>query len=260
MTNRTLFEMWDRFRQSIIHGHKFYVDQASSRLLSQFQNINEDADKAAEDWLEAKSCNFDPDRDDPGDFYERANDVGIEFYQLLDEMHERTRLSVVAGIYHEWDKQFRQWTCDEIRHWYRGENVLAKVWTVDFGKLAEFFASLGWDIRNKSYFSKLNACRLVVNVFKHGDGVSLAELKQHNPEYLDNPFKSFDGYLSEASHLDHSSLKVSDEQILEFSKAIIAFWLDVPERIVNSSSASLPKWFESAVIKDRNANNTNNDM
>lgn len=152
MNNLTLFEMRGRFRQSIIHGYKFYVDQASSRLLSQFQNINEDADKAAEAWLEAQLSNFDPDRHDPGDFCECANEVGIEFYQLLDDMHEWTRLSVVAGIYHEWDKQFRQWTCEEIKHWYRGENVLAKVWTVDFGKLAELFASLGWDIREKLLF------------------------------------------------------------------------------------------------------------
>ena len=126
MTNRTLFEMWGPFRQSIIRSHKFYVEQAHRRLLSQFDNINKDADQAAEDWLEAQSCNFDPERHDPADFYERANDVGIEFYQLLVDMHERTRLSVVAGIYHEWDKQFRKWVYEEISHWYRGEIVLAK--------------------------------------------------------------------------------------------------------------------------------------
>lgn len=260
MNNRTLFEMWGPFRQSILRSHKFYVDQARSRLLSQFQNIDADADKAAEDWLEAQSCNFDPDRHDPGDFYERANDVGVEFYQLLDNMHERTRLSVVAGIYHEWDKGFRQWTSDEIRRWYRGENVLSKIWTVDFGRLAELFASLGWDIRNKSYFSKLNSCRLVVNVFKHGDGTSFAELKQHNPEYLDNPFQSFDGYFSDVKHLGHTSLKVNDEQIQEFSEAIIAFWMDVPEQIVDSSLASLPKWFDDAVRSDQKASKKNESV
>lgn len=253
MKKYTLFEMWGPFRQSIIHSHTFYVEQAKNRLLSQFKNINEDADKATEDWLASRSYNFDPERHDPADVYERANDVGIEFYQLLVDMHERTRLSVVAGIYHEWDKQFRKWTHDEVQRWYRGENVLRKIWTVDSGRLAELFASLGWDIRNREYFPKLNACRLVVNVFKHGDGTSLIELKRHNPEFLYNPFQSFDGYLSDVSHLDHTALKVSDVQIQEFSDAIIGFWADVPEQIVNSSNATLPKWFEQAVEQDRKA-------
>ncbi|MDP2716911.1 MULTISPECIES: hypothetical protein [Chromatiaceae] len=257
MTNRTLFEMWGPFRQSIIRSHKFYVEQAHRRLLSQFDNINKDADQAAEDWLEAQSCNFDPERHDPADFYERANDVGIEFYQLLVDMHERTRLSVVAGIYHEWDKQFRKWVYDEISHWYRGEIVLAKIWTVDVGKLFELFSALGWEIRDKSYFQKLNTCRLVVNVFKHGDGTSLAELQQHYPEYLHNPFDSFGGQLSDVTHLDHTNLRVSDEHIDEFSEAMIEFWLDLPERIVNSPSASLPKWFESAILIDQKNENNN---
>lgn len=257
MKNYTLFEMWGPFRQSIIHSHTFYVEQATSRLLSQFKNINEDADKAAADWLASRSCNFDPERHEPADVYERANDVGIEFYQLLVDMHERTRLSVVAGIYHEWDKQFRKWTHNEVWRWYRGENVLMKIWKVDFGRLAELFVSLGWDIRNREYFSKLNACRLVVNVFKHGDGTSLSELKQQNPEFLYNPFQSFDGYISDVKHLDHTALKVSDKHIKEFSDAIIAFWADVPDQIVNVPTASLPKWFEQAVERDRKA--ANND-
>lgn len=253
MSALTLFEMWEPLREFIISSHKFYVEQAGQRLLSQFKNITEEADKAAEDWLSSQSCNFDPDRHDPGDFYERAHDVGIQFYQLLNDMHERTRLSVVAGMYHEWDKQFRKWTVDEIKHWYREDNVLAKIWTVDIGRLSELFTALGWDIQNKNYFPKLRACRLVVNVFKHGDGTSLDELKLYSPEYLENPFKDLDGCLSNVGHLDHTYLKVSDEQIKDFSESITAFWLDVPKLIDDSSSAPLPKWFTDAVNSDQKA-------
>jgi len=249
----TLFEMWQPFRQSILRRHKFYVEQARVRLFSQFDNIQEDALEASEEWLEAQSRHFDPDRHDPADLCERANNIQIEFYQLLVDIHERTRLSVVAGIYHEWEKQFRQWTHDEIRRWYRGENVLSKIWSVDVGKLAELFACLGWNFKNESYFPKLNACRLVVNVFKHGDGSSLNELKQRNPEYLFNPLQNFDDMFSDVNHLDHTALKVSDEHIREFSDAIAVFWQDVPEQIVNVPEASLPNWFERAVESDRKA-------
>jgi hypothetical protein len=99
--------MWGPYRQSLIKRHQFYVKQARKRVLSQFENMEEEADKAAEEWLEQSSGRFDPDWHDPGDFYEAANDVGIEFYQLLSDMRNQTRLSVVAGMFHEWDKNLR---------------------------------------------------------------------------------------------------------------------------------------------------------
>lgn len=115
-----LFQMWGPFRQSLIDGHLFYVEQARKRLLTQFENIEAEADKASEDWLENNSHRFDPDRDDPGSFYEAAGEAGIEFYRLLSDMRDQTQLSVVAGMFHEWDKQLRDWLVREIGHWHRG--------------------------------------------------------------------------------------------------------------------------------------------
>lgn len=40
----------------------------------------------------------------------------------------------------------------------------------------------------KSYFPKLDACRLVVNVYKHGKGTALNQLRSRYPEYLADPF------------------------------------------------------------------------
>lgn len=252
MAGYKLFMMWEPFRKSLIAGHKFYVEQAFNRLLSQFGNIEAEADKAAEDWLDQRSVYFDPDRHDPGDFYEAANDAGIEFYQLLSDMRDRTQLSVVAGMYHEWDKQFRKWLIEEMRHWHRGEQVTAKMWSVDVGKIFDLLASFGWNIRSKEYFQKLDACRLVVNVFKHGDGSSLDELKEKYPAYLSNPLENLGDY-DDMEWLDHTNLSVSNEQIQQFSEAIIDFWKDVPDEILNSSVASIPDWFEKALLKDQQA-------
>lgn len=65
MSDYVLFQMWGPFRQSLIAGHLFYVEQARRRLLSQFGDIEAEADKAAEDWLRRSSGRFDPDRHDP---------------------------------------------------------------------------------------------------------------------------------------------------------------------------------------------------
>lgn len=246
------FIMWEPFRESLIAGHKFYVEQAFGRLLSQFNNIESEANKAAEDWLDQRGAYYDPDRHDPSDFYEAANDAGIEFYQLLSDMRDRTQLSVVAGMYHEWDKQFRKWLIDEMQHWHRGEHVTTKMWSVDIGKIFDLLASFEWDIRSKEYFQKLDACRLVVNVFKHGEGSSLDELKEKYPAYLSNPLKDLGDY-DDMEWLDHTNLSVSNEQIQQFSEAIIDFWNDVPLEILNSSVASIPDWFEKALLKDQQA-------
>lgn len=251
----TLFEMLEPFRQLILRRHKFYVEQASVRLFTQFDNIKEDAYEASDEWLSALPHHFDPDGPEAADLFKRADDIAIEHYHLLIDIHERARLSVVTGIYHEWEKQFRKWTHDQIKNWYRGERVLSQIWTGDIGKLAKLFASLRWDYKKESYFEKLDACRLVVNVFKHGDGTSLNQLKECYSKYLINSSQGLNGILSDVNHLDHTALKISDEHIWEFSNAIAAFWEDVPEQIVNVPTVSLPDWFKCEVKRDRKANN-----
>jgi hypothetical protein len=249
MSNYVLFQMWEPYRQSLIKRHQFYVEQARKRVLSQFENMEEEADKAADEWLEESSDRFDPDRHDPGDFYEAANDVGIEFYQLLSDMRDQTRLNVIAGMFHDWDKQLRDWLVREILHWHRGETTVAKVWSADFGKISDLLESFGWKIRSADYFNTLDACRLVVNVYKHGAGKSLDDLKRNYPEYLDDLF-SGSGLPRSGDLLDYTHLKVSDDQFQAFSDAIIAFWRDVPENVVDGQT-QVPDWFEKAILSDR---------
>lgn len=251
MSGYILFQMWEPFRQTLIAGHLFYVEQARKRLLSQFADIESEADKAAEAWLEDNSHRFNPDTHDPGEFEERAYDAGIEFYQLLSDMRDRTRLSVVAGMYQEWDKHLRQWLTDEIRHWHTGSIVAEKVWRVDFGKLADLLESLGWSIRSKGYFSKLDACRLVVNVYKHGKGSSLNDLKQRYPEYLSDPWDHIGGAFSGMDYLDHTHLSVSGDHLQGFSDAIVAFWKETPENILDHEELEVPDWFAKAMLNDQ---------
>ena len=251
MSGYVLFQMWEPFRQSLIKGHLFYVEQARKRLLSQFADIGSDADQAAEEWLEQSGQHFDPDRHDPGDFYEEAENLGIEFYGLLSELREQTYLSVVAGMFHEWDKQLRDWLAREIQHWHRGDNVTSKVWSADFGQIADLLESFGWEIRSTDYFHTLDACRLVVNVYKHGKGKSLDELRKNFPEYLGDPFNGSGGALSDTKYRDHTHLKVSDYQFQAFSDGIVAFWRDVPENVIESQITDVPDWFGKAILKDR---------
>ncbi len=251
MSNQLLFQMCEQQRRSLIDRHLFYVEQARKRLLSQFDDIGMDADRAADEWLERRSQRFDPDHDDPDAFCEAANDIGIEFYGLLSDMRERTYLSIVAGMFHEWEKQLREWLVNEIQRWHSGDTVASKVWSVHVDQTIDLLESIGWNVRNADYFHTLDACRLVVNVYKHGKGKSLDELRLNYPKFLVDPFKGFGGIFSDVHFRNHTHLMVNDEQFQEFSNAIVAFWKDVPENVYNLQITDVPDWLEKAIQKDR---------
>lgn len=240
--------MWEPFRQSLLAKHGFYVEQARTRLLSQFDRMEEEADAAAEAYLERIGMHFDPDCHDVGDFYESAHEKGIEFYQMLNEMRTATRLSVIADMFHQWDKQLRDWIVSEMRHWHHGEHVKKAIWQQDFPRIMDLLASFGWNPRSLETFSNLNAMRLVVNVFKHGDGKSLEDLKSLHPEYLaPETRRQIDWPLDFFGYAD---LQVTDDQIKRFVDAISNFWISVPAIIPLADEVNVPDWFEKAYGKD----------
>jgi hypothetical protein len=97
-------------------------------------------------------------------------------------------------------------------------------------------------------FQNVGTMRLVVNVFKHGEGISLDELKEKYPEFVPDPL----GGEYRSRHLDHSNMKVTDEHLEQFSSAILEFWRAIPEEMwIRQEESEVPKWFEKAYLKDR---------
>ncbi|HEY9017218.1 hypothetical protein [Thiomicrospira sp.] len=251
MADYVMFQMWSDYRQYLIDSHMFYFDQANSRLLSQFQNIDDEAKAEADKWLEDNQHRFDPERHDPSDFYEKALDLGCSFYEMLSDMEERTRLSVLAGMFHEWDKQLRVWLSKEVNHWHRGENTKLQIWKKDFPKVMDLLESFGWDIKSTDFHQKLDACRLIVNVYKHGNGGSFNDLKQNYPQYLESGINTLNPFTGvNHDYRDYSYLKITDADIQEMSDAIIEFWQNVPENVFQSQFTSPPQWFFDAIQRD----------
>lgn len=232
---RTAFQLTEPEREDAIAEHRFYVEQAKTRLLSTFNNISAEADQAARDHWEASGRTFHPDYSDEGDLAEAAENHGIAFYQLLAEMHERTRLSVVAGMYHHWDKRFRRFLAREMR-WpglVPGEHTRRALWRIDSAKLEEFLRGLGLDIRTFPCFDRLDAMRLVVNVFKHGEGKSLDDLRRLYPEFvpLAGPVAT--------QCLDDTDMVINDKHVGEFADAVEVFWRVLPAELVFDAGTDL---------------------
>lgn len=254
MGGYVLFQMDQSYRRFLISGHEFYIAQARKRLLSQFDNLEEEADRAADEWLERQSQWFDPDRHDPADAYEGAYEYRIEFYGMLSDMRDSTRLSVVSGMFHEWEKKLREWLARQVGFWHREDDTRLAIWKAKFSEIFELLTAIGWNPANPEIFSILDACRLVVNVYKHGDGTSFKNLKDKYPEYLPDPLQGAARIFPDQDCRDHTHLKVSDQQISRFSNAIIEFWKTVPAEVREEDITSVPGWFDKALLKDKQPN------
>jgi len=241
------YQLTDSERELRISEHRFYVEQAKSRLLSQFANIEAEAEQAEAEHWERSGQSFDPEWDDPGDLAEAARDHGVEFYQLLSDMHDRTRLSVVAGMYHHWDKTFRRFLVREFR-WPRlviGDHTRRALWKLDSAKLEKLLAAIGLDLSGLACYSRIEAMRLVVNVFKHGEGKSLDDLRERFPEFLRESAHRWNVY-------DDTDMEVTDDHVEKFSTAIESFWRELPSSVTFDEDAALdvPDEFEKAWKKD----------
>lgn len=250
MVDRVFVQMRRSLRDHLVANHEFYVSEAKSRLLAQFNDdaMKADADRHSKAWLAARAKYFDPDRHDPFDAYEQSWDEAISFYHGLVDLQKTTRLSIIAGMYHEWEKRLRDWLGREMGEHRLGKHTHEAIWKVNIGDIFEFIECWQWPLTSQPYFFDLYICNLVVNVYKHGAGRSFNDLKEKAPELV-GAKEDLPGFFLSA--LDYTCLEVSDADIDRFSHAIVSFWKDVPENVFFSQLSGEPNWLLRAVEMDR---------
>lgn len=256
MTDPILFEMSAQERAKLIAKHLFYVAQAKTRLLGQFyeDDIRAEADSHGERFLAQNQDRYNPEIHDGSEFFSTAGEVRDERYQLLAEMRVNTRLSIIAGFFHIWEKSLREWLSNQVKlyPWRTGERTRSAIWRRNLcqkdGGLFDLLDSFGWSFKSKHYFPELDACRLVVNVYKHGNGDSLDTLAASYPKFLKHPLGEPLEWLGE--RWSHENLQITDHDLDMFSSSIEAFWRDVPENVLKSHVGNLPRWLKVAIETD----------
>ena len=245
-----IFQMWGSYRQHLIAEHRFYVDQAKKRVLFELSDAELDQAQSefADEYMEKLDEYFDPDSD-LGDYYEAANDHAFHTTLMLTELKLHTLLSVTAGMYHLWEKRLRTWVHKELSHNFRGEKLSEQIWKVDMSRVIELLGACGWASLPLAY-EKIMQCALIVNVFKHGNGRSLDELKAKYPGFLD------DSDLIQTQFPDAwESLSITDDHLGGFADAIEEFWQAVPENLTwadaKNSMVPAPQCFEDAIKADK---------
>ncbi len=230
MTQELLFNMHKTFREDLIDRQKFYIEVAKNRLLAQFPNIEEEADKYANEQFNEARQRIDPEKFDDDAASEWAQELGEERYLILDDIVKMTQLSVIAGMYHEWEKQLRDWMTRELPHHHAVQGFGDVLWDARFDAMVKFLEDCDWSIKKTSYYKSLDRCRLIVNVYKHGNGKSFEGIRKKHPEFIKSVFDDEHRFL-ELKYADYTNLVVEEKHIDEFSNAIIEFWKNVPENI-----------------------------
>ena len=228
----------------VLEPHNFYVAEARKRLLRQFDDIDAEAQEAGRLHLERAGYYFDPDRDDPADAFDQSFNEECSHWEALTEMHNSVIIALTAGVFHQFDKTLREKVIKELRHWCDADIIEPLIWNIGFPRLMELLDWIGIPILGKDFAEKINACRLVVNVYKHGFGDAHNELLSKYPEYYDINFSGLSAFRSA-----HQDLKVSEAQFIEFANSIACFWRNIPEYCKSSQWGDDPKWLAQEIKK-----------
>lgn len=174
--------MYSAIRRHIVERHDFYVEQVKKRLFAQFQDIEAEAETYGNEIYDAMG-RYASKYDDPAMYAEAAHDATVDHLIMLSDLHNQVVLGALAGIYHQWDKDLREFIARELRHTTTDETIKS-IWKANAGEVFDLLKDFGWDCRNTAFFPALDASRLIVNVYKHGNGKTLGDLSKKYPNYL----------------------------------------------------------------------------
>jgi hypothetical protein len=139
-------------------------------------------------------------------------------------------LGSLAGCFHQWDKELRDFIERELRHTLKVEDAQRFAWNPNIGKIFDLIEEFGWNCRTEPFFARIEAARLIVNVYKHGKGNSLEQLAAKYPEFLRNPLAEIVPRFTD-DFLDYDHLEITDDQFEELAAALRSFWTTFPERL-----------------------------
>lgn len=243
--SKVLLQMSPDKRRRIIAGMEFYLAQARKRLLVGFDPsaMEDEARTFAETHFHAIGRQFDPENHDVSDVADAAWEAAADFHIRLIDMRRETMLSIVAGMYHTWEKQLREWLVQEFSHSFDMTALRPRLWQKKTDDLFTLLTGLGISPYSEPFTSIIDECRLVVNVYKHAEGTSFEDLKARQPRYFGMALR--DGSLSPYTAPEH--LEVTDEDIGLFHQAISDFWKFLPDNVPWPHDGTVPDWFAKAV-------------
>lgn len=212
----------------------FYVEIYFQKLLPVFNDIENEADKLANDFYD----NFmnqlaDDEYIDPASIAEQALEMGIKHYSYLRLGKYNLTATWHATLYQLWEQQLRLFLFREISHVKKLE---FKSFCTTMNEIKETFALHNVDIESFGCWSKISELRLLCNVIKHGAGDSSEKLRKLNPSLfrkepaLFEREKDIDYMDTYKTTLLEETLNIDQTTLQQYKEALLSFWDEIPER------------------------------
>lgn len=211
-------------RLLLLRSHKLFMEQARSRVLDNFSNIKiKEATEQARKELYEKLSRDGSENADMRRIAEQAENHDTDFYSTLHEVRGEIAFAILAALYHRWEKNLRWCIESNFGVVYDPTSSKKQFRQGDIEYLIDKLQQSGWDVRSEPWFWKIDACRLIVNVYKHGEGNSHKELVEKYPEFLKG---DFDGDYELFFWQD--DLLIKPEGFYAIADAFRQFWENFP--------------------------------
>jgi hypothetical protein len=218
-------------RVLILGRHDFYVEQVKSKVFPAFEDIEREAEQYSRDEYDRLGSLSSDDEVGMDIIAEVAGERGVERHQLLHDLKKRVILGAVAGLFHQWEKDLRGFIEHELNNDMPPDATHIQAWERNIQGVLDLIANFGWDCRASVFWLELEACRLIVNAYKHGKGPALEELSRRHPQYLDRGVTGEFAPNFAARFINHEWLSISRSQFESLAGALRAFWSEFPERL-----------------------------
>lgn len=212
------------FKEHIKVFREFYLE----KLYPNFENIEVDAEKYAQEKFKQLSSAVKSPAIDFSDIAEKALDESIQFYENFNIVHYTFIASSIASLYVIWEQQTRKFLYDEISH--DSHIDFENFCTNGMRGIKNNFNNFDIDLTTFACWDELEELRLLNNVIKHGDGNSANDLNDLNEDlfkkdlFVDSVKENLDTTILE------ENLNISKKDFIRYSEVIIQFWSEVPER------------------------------
>jgi hypothetical protein len=216
----------DHFRHVFAMQINYFCDAVETRFLPTFDDLEEEADKVAEEEYDRLYDLADPDYFDDGDIAEQADDAGTDYYLSMEGVRQALLNLSVAALYHLFEQQcilFHRREVLDINE--RNDVSLIKIKVFE-----KRLCSAGVNIRDLGAWQQIEELTCTANAIKHAEGKSSEKLRQMRPDLFRHPMAREETEVGSVS-MSPVFMPLAGEDIFltvtdlnKYRKAVLDFW------------------------------------
>lgn len=228
------------FKQVFCKQITTFTDSIASRVLPTFDQIESEAEAAAEKEWERLGSLYSEDSD-MGDDAERAQEAGIDYYQSLEAVRQSLVNISATALYHMFEQQILLFHRKQVLY-PEEENNIKLINMEEFEKRLNTF---GIYVEKLSTWPKVEELKLVANAVKHAKGPSAHKLHSLRPDLFSHPsiLKDllFDWVNSKPDvymPLAGKDIYLTIDDLRAYSEALVSFWSEFANVIIKPENDS----------------------